>query len=486
MKNYIFLLMLLFCTAAAGAQPSVTIKGVIKGSSSDSIQISYNNSRLIYEPVDYKVKLDDGKFQYAFIPKEDYTAVTIIHKNLTTELLISPGDDLQLTALVNDTSWKVTYTGTGSERANFMSKHAADMGFMATYPGKLQKHFTKDVKAYMKDISYEEDDEMEYLEKHKAGLSPQFIRYLQQTYRYFTYFGLFQYPLMHEVAKANGYNFSSIPPVNYDAVKNIPPVFNDSFISSISYRLYADQYYRMKLEVGGYFNDTAHVFRMQDSAAKLAVSDMPTGTAEYVVALQLYAAMRNIPVEMVKQRLDEFRKKWPNSIYKKDLEAQYAIAKRVAPGEKAYDFTFTTAQGKEAKLSDLKGRVVVLGFWSSMDKRSVMEVNAGGKMAKHYDGQPISFVYVSLDTDDSTWIKTIEKFKLNGIHTRENGVWKSLVAQMYGVQGLPVFYLIDKDGKFVMQQTPLPSQARMILPVVDKLLGIPPSLPSDSTAPPRR
>lgn len=475
-RQYLFAAILLLCGFGAGAQGTVTIKGIIKDPSYDSIKISFNNSRLVYEPVEYNAALNEGKFQYSFKVADGYTTVAMAHGRHITELLVAPGDDLQLTAQVKDTAWTLNYTGKGSERANFMAKHAREMGLLDRYPVKMQKHIGKDVKTYMKEMSYEEDDEVAYLEQNKAGLSPEFVRYLKETYRYFTYFCLFQYPLMHEVSINKGYNFGSIPAVNYDAVKKIPASFNDSFISSTAYRLYADQFYRMQLEVGGYFNDSLHLYRMQDSVAKLALKHMTPATAEYVIALHLYAAMRGLPLELVTQRMNDFRKRWPNSTYKKELEAQYAITKRLAPGEKAYDFTFTTAQGKEAKLSDFKGRVVMLGFWSSTDKNSLLEVGAGGKMARHYKDQPISFIYVSLDTKDEPWIQAIEKYKLSGVHTRENGLWKSLLAQMYGVQGLPAFYLIDQEGKFVMSQTPNPSQSQRIAPIVDKLLGIEPSL----------
>jgi peroxiredoxin len=478
-KQVLFAIILLFSGFITSAQGTVTIRGTIRNPLSDSIKIFFNNSRLIYDPVEYKALLDDGNFQYSFKPKDEYTSVIIGHGKLETELLAVAGDDLQLTAEVKDSTWTVTYTGTGSERANFIAKHAREMGFLFKYPSKIQKHYGKDVKPFMKDLGYDEDDEMAYLDKNKAGLSPQFIRYMQQMFRHFTYFGLFQYPLMHEVTVKNGYNFSTIPPVNYDAVKNVPPAFNDSFMSSIPYRLFADHYYRMQLEVAGFFNDSLHVFRMQDSVAKLAIKNMPPATAEFVVALHLYAAMRGLPLDMVTERMNAFKKRWPNSMYKKELEAQYAIAKRLAPGEKAYDFSFTTAQGKNAKLSDFKGRVVMLGFWSSTDRRSMLEVAAGGKMANHYKDHPVSFIYVSLDTEDKPWIEAIEKYKLGGIHTRENGAWKSLLAQMYGVQGMPAFYLIDQQGKFVMAQTPLPSQSTRLAPVVDKLLGIPPSVPGE-------
>ncbi len=42
-----------------------------------------------------------------------------------------------------------------------------------------------------------------------------------------------------------------------------------------------------------------------------------------------------------------------------------ALASDLKPGEKAPDFTLKTLDGKTVKLSDFKGKVVILHFWKS-------------------------------------------------------------------------------------------------------------------------
>jgi thiol-disulfide isomerase/thioredoxin len=452
-------------------QSSVSIKGLIKKSSADSIFISYNNSRLIYEPVEFKERLDEGRFSYTFKVKEKYTPVLIQHGKQVTELMVQPGDELDLIANVTDSGWTLNYTGIGSERANFLAKHGKDMGLVERYMLKMQRSLTREPAEFVKKMEEEEEKELEYLQKNRAGLPVEFVRYLEASFRYFTYFCRLQYPYMHEVAINKSTNFPKIPEKNYATVKNLPAAFNDSFICLVPYRLYSDHYYRMQMELGGYFNDTTDVFRVQDSIARLALKNMPPETAEYVIALHLYAAVRTIPLDTAAVKIEAFKKRWPGSMYKPNLESQYAIAKRLAPGEKAYDFTFTTPQGKTGKLSDLKGKIVLLGFWSSQYRQCILELKAAAQMANKYKDKELVFLYVSLDTDEFPWIMAIEEHKLQGIHTREEGSWKSLLAQMYGIQALPTFFLVDKDGRFVLKRTPNPSQAAFMVKEVDKLLN---------------
>jgi len=201
---------------------TVTINGVIKNPLSDSISISFNNNRLIYEPVNYNEELDKGSFKYTFKVKEEYTPVTIRHGRLFTELIVQPGDDLSMEAVILDSALSITYTGKGSDQANFLAKHAIDMGLVDRYPSKMQAYLKADPSTFIKKVNEDELKELLYLQKNKAGLAPSFVRYLETAYRYFSYFCLYQYPLMHEVAMSNGYNFSSIPKQNYSTVKNIP------------------------------------------------------------------------------------------------------------------------------------------------------------------------------------------------------------------------------------------------------------------------
>jgi peroxiredoxin len=227
----------------------------------------------------------------------------------------------------------------------------------------------------------------------------------------------------------------------------------------------------MQMEVAGYFNDTINVFRVQDSIARLAIKNMPPATAEYVIALHLYAAIRILPIDTAADRIAKFKKRWPTSQYNALIDAQFAIVKRLAPGEKAYDFAFTNPQGKTGHLSDFKGKIVLLGFWTSSNRQNIIEMKAAAQMAAKYKDKDIVFLYVSLDEDDVPWIQAIEQHRLSGVHSRENGSWKSFLAQIYGIQSMPTFFLIDREGKFALKQTPMPSQSGFMVQVVDKLLS---------------
>lgn len=474
---------MLFATGQLFAQGTVTIRGRFTNPASDSIFISHNNSRLVYDPTEYKAELDEGAFEYTLQVREEYTPVIIRHGRHAAELMVQPGDSLEMLANAADSTWIPEYTGRGSDRANYLAKHAATMGLLDRYAIKMQRYLSKDARSFIAGMELEQKKELDYLEQNKAGLAPAFVSYLRNSYKYFTYFCRYQYPTLHEVIANKSYSIAAIPKQNYDATRDIPPAFSDSLMGLVPYRLYADMFYRMKLEEAGFLNDSIDGYKVLDSITVLAVKNMPTATTEFVVAMGLYSSVRTIPVKIAEERVAAFKKRWPASIYKSDLEAQLGIAKRLAQGEKAFDFTFTTPQGKTGKLSDFKGKIVLLSFWSTDYRQCIQEMRAVAQMATKYTD--IVFLHVSLDANEAAWVAAIEENKISGVHTREEAGWKSFLAKIYGVQALPTFFFIDRDGRFALKRTPYPSQSGIMAPTADSLLAKPytPEEPKDKKEP---
>lgn len=93
------------------------------------------------------------------------------------------------------------------------------------------------------------------------------------------------------------------------------------------------------------------------------------------------------------------------------------------------------------------------------------------KLEEKYKGKSIVFLYVSIDVDMDSWKKALDKLKIDGIHMLDGeGGWKGPVATRYGVTGIPVYFLIGKDGKFAITNTPRPSDIDLLCKEIDKLM----------------
>jgi peroxiredoxin len=116
-------------------------------------------------------------------------------------------------------------------------------------------------------------------------------------------------------------------------------------------------------------------------------------------------------------------------------------------GKLAPDFTLTTLDGKTVRLSDFRGKAVLLNFWATWCEPCKVEMPWFVEMQKQYGDQGLQILGVAMD-DASP--KDISQF------TKEMGVnypimiGKDSVGDAYGgVQFLPATFYIGRDGKVV-------------------------------------
>jgi hypothetical protein len=64
---------------------------------------------------------------------------------------------------------------------------------------------------------------------------------------------------------------------------------------------------------------------------------------------------------------------------------------------------------------------------------------------KQFKDKDLSLTYVSLQCNPGSWQKAMNKLKVDGLHIRDgNGGWNGQNAKLYGIAGIPAYYLIDK------------------------------------------
>ena len=116
----------------------------------------------------------------------------------------------------------------------------------------------------------------------------------------------------------------------------------------------------------------------------------------------------------------------------------------LAKGIKAKDFALPDENGKIVKLSDLKGNVVVLIFWSTTCGTCKKELPQISVLQGEYDNKPVKFYAIVINTKD---LNEIKKTKEEWGFDIPVLIGNFEVKKNYRIIGTPITYVIDKDGK---------------------------------------
>ena len=133
-----------------------------------------------------------------------------------------------------------------------------------------------------------------------------------------------------------------------------------------------------------------------------------------------------------------------------------AAVKQSAEREAAPDFSLRDASGAEVKLTDYKGKAVLLNFWATWCGPCKLEIPWFIDFEKKYGNEGFAVLGVSMDEDGWKAVKPYEE-KI-GMNYRVL-LGNEATAKLYGgVESLPTTLLIDRTGKIAATHTGLVSK----------------------------
>lgn len=111
-------------------------------------------------------------------------------------------------------------------------------------------------------------------------------------------------------------------------------------------------------------------------------------------------------------------------------------------GTEAKNFEVTDMDGNRVELADLKGSVVAVNFWFIGCKPCIMEIPELNEIVHEFEGKPVKFVAIALDSKAA--LELFAKKKQFDYDIVPKG---RFTAGIYGISSYPTHLLIDKEGK---------------------------------------
>jgi thiol-disulfide isomerase/thioredoxin len=142
--------------------------------------------------------------------------------------------------------------------------------------------------------------------------------------------------------------------------------------------------------------------------------------------------------------------KYPD--YKNALIASYKYFTGFGNGDKAIDILAYDAAHKPVRLSDFKGKVIVIDFWATWCGPCLQLMPAFDKLKESYKDNPdVVFVSLSIDNNLTAWKKDLIQKQMTG--NQFNVVTENMPD--YSIKEIPRVILIDKNFTIADMKAPL-------------------------------
>jgi peroxiredoxin len=172
--------------------------------------------------------------------------------------------------------------------------------------------------------------------------------------------------------------------------------------------------------------------------------------SSYVAAYEIHQAFGSNPdakeIDSLYNRLDTaVRMSYYGAMVKDILDK----ARLTDIGQPAPDFTQYDTAGTAVTLSSFKGKYMLVDFWASWCGPCRRENPAVVKAWQRFHPKGFDVLGISLDNDKDKWLEAIKKDQLPWTQVSDLHGWQNSVARLYGIRGIPMNYLLDKDGRII-------------------------------------
>ena len=200
-----------------------------------------------------------------------------------------------------------------------------------------------------------------------------------------------------------------------------------------------------------------------DSTIKTKMLNDPSNAFNIVISSSLLPSSNfnnwdKDNLKIMKVIANAFELKYPRTSVSKsfrkqvdELESAYIIFLNSNNGAReAPEISANTPDGKPIKLSDLRGKIVLIDFWASWCAPCRKENPTIVKLYDKYKDKYFTILSVSLDQDIINWRGAI---KIDGLkwpnHISDLKGWGSAVISSYNFNSIPYTVLVNKEGKII-------------------------------------
>ncbi|WPQ61482.1 AhpC/TSA family protein [Chitinophaga sancti] len=170
-----------------------------------------------------------------------------------------------------------------------------------------------------------------------------------------------------------------------------------------------------------------------------------------LVAFRSFELGYNFNPDTAEAKLAKFSASLRESSLGQKYVAMITTGKKTNTGVMAQDFSQSDTTGKIIKLSDFRGKYVLVDFWASWCKPCRAENPNLVKAYNKFKDKNFTILGVSLDDEKTqrAWTAAVQKDGLPWTQVSELKGFEGNAAKLYGITAIPSNFLIDPTGKII-------------------------------------
>ena len=425
------------------AQGKAVITGKIANPLSDDVIVATTPNPLIPEEVQTTVELKGGNFKLE-VPVSGATVAELLHGQEMLPVYLEPGFALNLSFNGDKFLKTIKFDGKGANENNYLVQFTRRFDEVDDYQ-VMPDNIKLPEKEFGEFLDYRKSDQLKHLEKYiaKNPVSENFRKFIltEIDFSYandkITYHSLRESVLMTnrlQKPSAEFYSFLSQLDMN-----------NPDNLQSLAFVVFLRNYAKHIANEAGLNEKDRQYYK---TAYTLLGQKLQGPVKSVAQAHVLKQSVQQGYLKYTTEMLQDFKANNKSADLDSYFTKLYNEHKAFAIGSPAPDFRFKDLNGSPVSLSDFKGKLVYLNFWSTTCGLCMVEMPNLQQLTGKFKDKDVIFLNVGLDENEQNWKKVVAERKLQGVHLYSKGLDAEL-AKRYNLTDTPAYFLIDEEGNFI-------------------------------------